>query len=82
MRWPRLALILLLLMTWGCATKAAVRLPVTFCPPKPPLVLDGRLTTDGMDWLVACINAGRLNCVAMQANNGEDPKRCDLTPIK
>ena len=73
MRWPRLALIPLLLMTWGCATKAAVRLPVEFCSPRPV-----PMTTA---WLVACLNAGRLNCVAIQANNGDDVRKCDLTTM-
>jgi hypothetical protein len=72
MPWMRLAATLLLLTTSGCVTKAAVRLPVSFCAPVP------RPMTN--DWIVDCLNAGRLNCVAIQANNGDDPRRCDLVP--
>jgi hypothetical protein len=66
-------------MIWGCQTKAAVRLPVSFCEPRPPLITaDGRLTPEGRGWIVDCVNKGRLNCVVIQANNGADVRLCDL----
>lgn len=80
MRWLKLAVVLSLLMTSGCAPRAAVRLPVSFCDPRPPLAVQGQLTAAGVTWIAACIDAGRLNCVAIQANNGEDVTRCDIVP--
>lgn len=80
MRWTRLVVTLSLLMTSGCVTRAAVRLPVSFCEPRPPLAVGGTLTPEGTNWIVGCLNAGRLNCVAIQANNGDDVRKCDLAP--
>lgn len=69
-------------MSSGCVTKGASRLPVNFCEPRPTLLSDGRLTTPGITWIVDCLNAGRLNCVAIQANNGDDVERCNIVPKK
>lgn len=69
-------------MTSGCVTRGTSRLPVSFCDPRPPLAVQGQLTAAGVKWIAACVNAGRLNCVAIQANNGEDVAKCAIVPKK
>jgi hypothetical protein len=42
--------------------------------------VDWKLTPEGRIWMVNCVNAYRENCVAIQAYNKEDVKKCDITP--
>lgn len=55
-------------------------MPVSFCPPKPSLVdpTTNDLTVAGKVWLGECLSAAKNNCVAIQAYNGEDIKKCDI----
>lgn len=74
---PKMIILALTALT-GCAGQAAnVRPPVALCPsPRPALVVDDRITTEGEQWLAACLHAQYQNCVVLQTLRGENVATC------
>lgn len=52
--------------------------PLAMIPSQRPAILsdDGRLTTPGIGWLSAVINAYVLNCTTLSVMRGEDVRQC------
>jgi len=64
----------------SCTTTASPRpTAVHLCPSPRPALVDAqeRLTEEGLRWIGACLEAGRLNCVEVAAIRREDPAQCD-----